>query len=338
MDSRQALTCPGKPCPGQASEQPLLTHPTADPSSSPAPPEWAHAVVITSIHCRGCGYDLQGLSADTRCPECGMSLWDSIVHTVDPDASRLPRLRNPMAVGNALLMLTVCMFLGMLMLIAWPLAAWIDEAIANPRQRFSDQVPSSLSWGSCLIAFGGLWAVWLLKPPRGREPSVTVWLDMWLLTVGWLGWAICATLWSDAIAQEFGLRRQFLLQLCTSMTAIVCLVGLRGALGVVGKRSREYRRSRGGRQGVEALIGAIAGAVLGQAIRHLSIDGALPRGWDSIGQTIVWICAFMIVIGLGYLMVNAWWIRRALRRPPPPMDTVLLPVVPPDTWIPDREE
>jgi hypothetical protein len=267
-----------------------------------------------------------------------MLLWESIVHTVDPDSSRLPKIRNPVAVGNSLLMLTVCMFLGMLLLIALPLTAWIDSMTAGSTVRVSQWVPSSLSWTSYVIAFGGLWAVWLLKPPRGREPSVTVWMDIWLLTVGWLGWAICAMVWSDSMMQGFGLRRQFLLQLCTSMTAIVGLMGLRGALGVVGTRSREYRRSRGGRQGVEALIGAIAGAVLGQAVRHLAIDGALSHGWMSIGQTIAWICTFMIVVGLGYLVVNAWWIRTALRRPPPPMDTILLPPVPHDTWIPDREE
>jgi hypothetical protein len=267
-----------------------------------------------------------------------MPLWESILHTVDPDASRLPRIRNPRAVGTALVMLTVCMFLGTLMLVAHPIAQWVDSWIGDTTWHVVDWVPPSLSWASWLIALGGLWAVWLLKPPRGKELGVTVWLDIWLISVGWIGWAVCATLWGDSMQRGMGARRLFLMQLCTSMTAVVGLMGLRGVLGIVGKRSREYRRSRGGRQGVEAIIGAIAGAMLGTALQHLAHDGVLPRGWDYIGRVVLWICTFMILIGLGYLMVNAWWIRSALRKPPPPMDQVLLPPVPVDTWIPDREE
>jgi hypothetical protein len=281
---------------------------------------------------------VQGLRADGRCPECGMPLWESILHTVDPEASRLPKIRNPRAVGNALVILTLCMLLATLILVGHPVAEWIDSWSGSTGFLAVDWVPRSLSWASWLIAIGGLWAVWMLKPPRGKELGVAVWLEIWLIAVGWFGWAVCATLWGDAMQRGFGERRLFLMQLCTSMTAVVGLMGLRGVLGVVGKRSREYRRSRGGRQGVEALIGAISGAVLGTALQHLVIGGALPKGWEYIGRVILWICTFMILVGLMYLLVNAWWIRRALRKPPPPMDQVLLPQVPPDTWIPDREE
>jgi len=46
----------------------------------------------------------------------------------------------------------------------------------------------------------------------------------------------------------------------------------------------------------------------------------------------------MVLIGLAYLVVNAWSIRRALRRPPPALDEVLLPRIPNETWLPDRED
>ena len=65
------------------------------------PRRWAHATVSASLHCRHCGYDLRGLDASGRCPECGFDVWSSVVHTVDPTSSRLPSLRNPIAVGNA---------------------------------------------------------------------------------------------------------------------------------------------------------------------------------------------------------------------------------------------
>jgi hypothetical protein len=123
-----------------------------------------------------------------------------------------------------------------------------------------------------------------------------------------------------------------------AVTAVVGLIGLRGVLGVIGRRSREYRKSRGGRQGVEALIAAVALGLIGAAVRQLAVTKFIPGDWLFIGSVIFWASTFMLVIGLGYMVVNAWWIRMALRRPPPPMDQVLLPILPPDTRIPDHED
>src|SRR5438477_2160642 len=84
----------------------------ASGEESPLEAEWSHATVITPIHCRQCGYYLRGLRADSRCPECGLEIWQSVLHTVDPAASRLPMLRNPRAVGDGIFVLTMCMLLG----------------------------------------------------------------------------------------------------------------------------------------------------------------------------------------------------------------------------------
>ena len=37
----------------------------------------------------------------------------------------------------------------------------------------------------------------------------------------------------------------------------------------------------------------------------------------------------MVVIGLAYMVLNAWWIRSAIRRPPPTLEQLLTPEPPP---------
>ena len=96
--------------------------------------------------------------------------------------------------------------------------------------------------------------------------------------------------------------------------------------------------SRGGKQGVEAMIAAIGFGLFGAAFRHLAAQRIIPHDFMFIGSTILWASTLMLVIGLVYMAVNAWWIRNALRRPAPPVDEVLLPSLPPDNHIPDHEE
>lgn len=304
----------------------------------PIPEGWDSAAVATEICCRNCGYDLRSLRADGKCPECGLEIWQSVLHTIDPAASRLPRIRNPKAVGDALLVMAACMLLGTVLLAARPLAVEIDSWNQRGTWRLRDYVPGSFSLGSVLIFMAGVWAIWRLAPPRGKEASGAIWVDLWLIIVGFVGWLVSATLLGDAIDRGFASSRVLILHTSASVTAVVGLIGLRGVLGVIGRRSREYRKSRGGRQGVEGLIAAIALGLIGAAVQHLAVSRFISRGWLVMGSVILWASTFMLVIGLVYMVVNAWWIRMALRKPAPPMDEVLILALPPDTHIPDRED
>ena len=42
-----------------------------------------------------CRYDLRGLAADARCPECGLEAIESIAARVDPVIAALPPLPRP---------------------------------------------------------------------------------------------------------------------------------------------------------------------------------------------------------------------------------------------------
>ena len=310
-----------------------------DPAEPLIPPQWAQAVVLDSLHCRKCGYNLQGVRADGRCPECGTDIWMSLQHTVDPTASRLPSLRNPRAVGDSLLVLTLCMLAGMLLLLGPSIGGLIDSSIGNSVRFWSTRFPALSWWSALLLVIAGLWAVRKLAPPRGSEPGGTVWDDIWRIALGLVGWLFFSCLW--VLFNEnssIGLRQTIALHSGIVVFAILGLAGLRGVLAIIGARSREYRRSQGGRQSVEVIIAAIAAGFIGALLHWASVNGWISRDWTFMSRTIIWVSNFMVLIGLMYLVKNAWWIRTSLRRPPPPLDVVLAPSLPPDTWIPDREE
>lgn len=313
------------------------------------PRRWAHATVSASMHCRNCGYDLRGLDASGRCPECGLDIWPTVVHTVDPTSSRLPSLRNPTAVGNALALLTLCMFLGaLLMALPWVASALsdmqTDGGSSNRAEQWWDRLPG-LDWHyALLLIVAGIWGVWTLAPPRGSEPHGPVWDDIWRLVVGYSGWLASATMLARISDAQAVTQRhpRLVLALAAGVFAIIGLFGLRGAFRVIGQRSREYRRMKGGRQSVELIMPAIGAAMLGSLIAHLSRFSWFPVSWrfsvQTIGRVLAAVGMLMVLIGLAYLVVNAWAIRNALRKPPPALDEVLLPRMPNDTWLPDRED
>ncbi len=281
-------------------------------------------IVLTPIHCRRCGYNLYGLSADGPCPECGLDAWESILHTVDPAASRLPRIRNPRAVGNALLWLIVFVAAGLLLLVVRPLTLWIDAMDPVGLSRLADWTPP---WFSLLAGVIGLTAiVWVraLRPQAGEDPDSPLSRDIRWLGSGVAGWA---TLIIVMGAKEFDGEQRWVapaLWLAIAGTAVVGLVGLRGVLEAVGLRSREYRTARGGRQGIRAMIAAIIGTAMGQVLRLAAIWTGVDV-LNTLGILISSICTLMVVIGLAYLVVNTWWIRRSLRCPPPQLQEILGP-------------
>ncbi len=284
----------------------------------------ASGVVLVPVCCRRCGYNLYGLSADGPCPECGLDVWDSIVHTVDPAASRLPRVRNPGVVGDALLWLMVSLATASLLLVVRPLAHWVDATDPAGVRSLAGSTPTWLRLVAGLIGLAGLVWVKRLAPPAGEEPGSSVWRDVRWLGAGLTGWSMLVlAVWLLEYAAAPGWA---ILAVWPGIAAaaVAGLVGLRGVLGTIGLRSRDYRTAKGGRQGIRAMIAATIGMAAGQMLRLLA-DAMNLDALATLGEVATSICTLMVVIGLVYLVVNAWWIRRSLRCPPPRLEEILGP-------------
>ncbi len=275
-----------------------------------------------------------------------MDIWSTVVHSVDPASSRLPSIRNPVAVGNSLIVLTLCMVIGAMFMVP-SIAAAIESASNDGASGWTavrgwwDYLPH-FNWPYALaLGLAGVWAIWTLSPPRGAEPHGPVWDDIWRLMVGYCGWVVVAAMLANLSDHQSATARhpRLVLSLAAGVFAIIGLLGLRGVFQLIGQRSREYRRMMGSRQSVDLMMLVVAGAVVGQVMVYLSrFAGSWHFAVSTLGRVMLVACMFMVLIGLAYLVLNACWIRRALRKPPPDLDEILQARMPNETWAMDRED
>ncbi|MBT8486114.1 MAG: hypothetical protein KJO43_11080 [Phycisphaerae bacterium] len=268
-----------------------------------------------SLPCRKCRYDLRGLAIGGVCPECGLAVVDSVRAAIDPMAGRLPRLTNPRSVGNALLWLIMCLDAAAIVLTGRALGLRLD---ALGRPHLVEMMPRGVVLGAVLVAVAALPAVVLLAPPREAEGIGVVRRNLWRLGGGLLALAAgAATAW--ALASElaaFAEIEESLLLITLALGIAATMLPLRGILQTIGERSRQYRTARSERQRAIDMVAAAVGMIAGETVR-LAVRGGDLGILATLGGTIAWISALMALIGFGYLTVNAVWIRRALRRPPP---------------------
>ncbi len=292
------------------------------------------AVLSRSVGCVQCGYDLRGLRVGGPCPECGCEIWKTVQHLVDPASRLLPRVRHPRKVGNAIVLIVVCLLVASLLMFARPVALTIASFGRGG-------VAASVSWPPAWygLAAGGLVLVALaavaqLAPPADA-PEASVRGDLRLLAIGHvvLGGGILASVLAETTMGRVAAPPVLVvLREIAVVGAVVLMVALRRVLILVGERSRAFRTSRGGRQRIREMIAAVAGIGIGLLVHFVGV--VVPeRAWPFsspdreavavVGSVVIWISALMLVIGLLYLAVNAWWIRRSLLAPPPTLRELL---------------
>lgn len=281
----------------------------------------SRSIVITSVHCRRCGYDLKGLPSSGRCSECGLEVIETITHLVDPEASRLPRLRDPRGVGTGLLGVAMTYLLVASIVL-------LPRAVPALMELGGAQLPT-LDWPipprvvASAVGLVGLWWLHLLLRSPAEAPVEDARRSTRWLIWGQVGWSLGVL--APMLGAWAGVHQRLpaaLLETVPVPFAIAALIGLRGLLQIVGLRSRAYRNAQGGRQSIDALIGAVLTGTLGNVASAVGTW----RGWvwlEIVGQTIFAVSAALLLLGLLYLIVNCWWIRSSLRKPPPRLDELL---------------
>jgi hypothetical protein len=219
-----------------------------------------------------------------------------------------------------LLGLTFVVLLAALGLAARPAAIALEGRVS-----ILAELPAWTPIAAGAVGLVALWPVMMIAPPRGREPIGPVWRDIWQLSIGVAAWSLLIIASGVGEIRGWSERTQELLAFLRCAPAVIGLIGLNGILKVIGLRSREYRTSRGGRQSTQAMIAAVIFAAVGHALilfRWRSFGPAAADITDT-AHLLVFMAKVMLLIGLAYLVINAWWIRRALRHPPPTLADLL---------------
>jgi hypothetical protein len=292
----------------------------------------SECVVADTLHCRRCGYDVRGLRADGKCPECGTDLWLTILHVTDPGSSTLPKLKNPRTVGFSLAWLMSCILIATLALAArFAMENVVTYLGPQPQQPWIQAVTHAPGmWVfSGIMGIISLLGVTRLARPRADEPSRLVRHALRWLTAGILGWSLiqiglAAMVWAE---QTTMVRGYHLLAIVGDLGAMIGFLGLRGTYQAIGFRSSEFRTARG-RQGAGSMVVALWIDIAGRCllIGQLTAESTHPPTYDDpiLGSVVVTVSNLMLLIGVGYLAANAWWVRSVLRKPPPTIDEVLI--------------
>ena len=275
-------------------------------------------VVRRNLSCIGCGYDLEGLAARGKCPECGRAIVESLAERLDLGGEARPsEPRGSARLGWALLVAVAGAFCG-----TGVLATVVFEFLRlRPGSPAAAETAVDILRAGPQIAAAGTAAAALalvVLPPldRGRLSLAM----RCAAAPGFVAWAACAWL-QPSVPWLVG----------AGLAAALALGGLAPLYSELGPRSKVYRSRRSAAQRIGALnIAILLAACLA------SIDMALERvaatsvphvqaieTTRTILALVSAACAATVVLGLGYLLTNAVWILRALLRPAPAASEVL---------------
>ncbi len=102
----------------------------------------------------------------------------------------------------------------------------------------------------------------------------------------------------------------------------VAVIGIRRVLAVLGQRSRRYRAAAQAKQSSEALAAASALFVV-MALMATILPGLKYEFLGLAASVLALVTGLVLIMGLLYFMLNCWWIARAIRQPPPPLESVV---------------
>jgi hypothetical protein len=305
------------------------------------PETLAGRLVVEWLPCVQCGYDVRGVQAEGRCPECGLPVPLSLAGSIDPEAHRLPPMVSPAAVGRGLVL--AALGLALIVTLSFVLAAaflpliWNPEVLAgHARMRLAPRglvFAISLTTGNVAMvcAAMGLLAWWSIRPKSTTAANMRRTRSLRMLLGGFFLLSIpvaSLSLFSGGLVIEsYALVRVVAVlgaPLLPIPGTILALAGLRELLGEVGVRSRVFRSSGVRRQRVRPLIASLS--FMGICWVAMVVSERLgAEELTVVFLTLGLTTLFIALVGHWYLVINTFWIRRALKEPPPRLADLLSP-------------
>jgi hypothetical protein len=291
-------------------------------------------ILRRSISCPTCAYDLNGLEISGQCPECRSPVRDAVSAVIDPYGSSLPPLANPRLAGNALIFFSACAVVACLGLwLPWGSDPYAGGALGQLDGFETGLLAPMMSSGLLLLAaaamLGGVWVAVVLRPRDVLDEGPRVRRYLWTIgiacTIGAILTGVVAVQWSglvDNVLPTSPMGVYLTLQLPLLICCAAALLGFRGVLIHIGERCRIFREGGRSRQRIADLLAAIGVIAVGFGIAQMGLSwNSLPL--QVIGRITVILCGLMLLLGLGYLHYNTWWIRKAILDPPPSLEELL---------------
>ena len=286
-------------------------------------------VVTAELPCRRCRHLLRGLAVDGLCPECGLSIDETLRSSIDLESLHGRAFTRPRTVATAILLLalaTTLIVLGNLIVpLITVLARGSDAGGLEATVHGSGPLVDGMFFLMLTMSAAGLAAIagllsllWSDARPLLDRLEGLRWLAM-IIGASLLAWISGRFLRIEPETVRVGdlMNQLALVDLLVPSTAILSVVGLRRLLQRVGHRSNQYLRAHRGLQTAKPMIaGLVISVVLGLTWSFLvrSRDPIMSGGIHENLATIRLVLGGLLSIGGFYLMTNAIWATSPLRR------------------------
>ena len=267
--------------------------------------------IRTQIACTKCGYDLEGLEAQAKCPECAQDIMVTLAARLDPATESLARSRALVRMAWGVYLACLGSVLGCAVaappILGFSLGSVAVPAWLVPALRSVQSIAPIIAVVGALTGLVGL--VFVLPWERRRAMLRARVIG----GAGFAGWGTIALM-----------SPSFDAALATLGAIAAVVAALTPLLRELVPYSRVYRSARHATQTTRDLLIA-ASATLGTGAVALSLSRTAPGNREVILLATVgaYGSAMFLFVGLCYRLVNAHWALRSVRRPPPKIDEVL---------------